>query len=426
MNYLFVHQNFPGQFKFLAPILASKPGNQVLAMTMRDGTPPGAVWQGVRLLPVRVMRSKGQGVHPWLADFESKLLRGEACLHTALQLKQQGFTPDVIIAHPGWGESLFLKDVWPKARLGIYAEFFYHAHGADCNFDPEFPTDRPALEESRLRLKNLNMQMHFDLADAALSPTRWQADTYPATFRNKISVVHDGIDTQAVQPDPNATLNLTLQDGATLQLTAADEVISFVNRNLEPYRGYHIFMRALPEILAKRPNAHVVLVGGNEVSYGPAPKGEKSWMEIFRDEVRPQISDVDWQRVHFVGKLTYPDLLRLFQLATVHVYLTYPFVLSWSLLEAMSAGCAIVGSDTAPVREVIRDGENGQLVDFFDASAQAKKVCALLENPAERQRLGANARRFVVENYDLKTVCLPAQLAWIRSLAETEGSAEAR
>ncbi len=417
MNYLFVHQNFPGQFKFLAPILASNPKNRVFAMTMREGTAPGAVWQGVRLLPVRVMRPRSQRAHPWLADFESKVLRGEACLHAALQLKQQGFTPDVIIAHPGWGESLFLKDVWPQARLGIYAEFFYHAHGADCNFDPEFPSERPELEDSRLRMKNLGMQLHFDLADAALSPTRWQADTYPASFRGKITVVHDGIDTQAVKPDYDASLNLTLQDGATLKLTAADEVISFVNRNLEPYRGYHIFMRALPEILAKRPNARVVLVGGNDVSYGPAPKDGQSWMEIFRSEVKPLISEADWQRVHFVGKLPYPDLLRLFQLAAVHVYLTYPFVLSWSLLEAMATGCAIVGSDTGPVREVIRDGDTGKLVNFFDAAALAQQVCALLENPDERKRLGLNARRFIVEKYDLKSVCLPAQLAWIRNLA---------
>lgn len=386
-------------------------------MTMRDGTPHGAVWQGVRLLPVRVLRPGARDIQPWLADFEAKVLRGEACLHAALQLKQQGFSPDVIIAHPGWGESLFLKDVWPQARLGIYAEFFYHAHGADCNFDPEFPTARPELEASRLRMKNLNMQMHFDLADAAISPTRWQADTYPAAFRDKITVIHDGIDTQAVRPDAEGALNLTLQDGGALELTAADEVISFVNRNLEPYRGYHIFMRALPEILAKRPNARIVLVGGNEVSYGPAPKDGQSWTEIFRSEVTSLISEADWQRVHFVGKVAYPDLLRLFQLASVHVYLTYPFVLSWSLLEAMSTGCAIVGSDTGPVREVIHDGETGLLVDFFDASALAQKVCALLENPAERQRLGANARRYIVENYDLKSVCLPAQLAWIRALA---------
>lgn len=395
-------------------------------MTMREGTQPGAVWQGVRLIPVRVMRPRGQGTHPWLTDFESKVLRGEACLHTALQLKQQGFNPDVIIAHPGWGESLFLKDVWPQARLGIYAEFFYHAFGADCNFDPEFPSERPELEASRLRMKNLGMQMHFDLADAALSPTRWQADTYPQAFRDKITVVHDGIDTQAVKPDHDATLNPTLQDGTTLKLTAADEVISFVNRNLEPYRGYHIFIRALPQILATRPNAQVVLVGGNDVSYGAAPKDGQSWLEKFRSEVKPLISEADWQRVHYVGRLPYPDLLRLFQLASVHVYLTYPFVLSWSLLEAMATGCAIVGSDTAPVREVICDGETGQLVDFFDAQALAQKVCALLENPDERKRLGMNARRFIVENYDLKSVCLPAQLAWIRALAESAHAGRAQ
>jgi glycosyltransferase involved in cell wall biosynthesis len=337
-------------------------------------------------------------------------------------MKQQGYSPDVIVAHHGWGESLFLKEVWPEAKLGIYCEFFYHPHGADVGFDPEFPATDEG-EVCRLRLKNLNNLLHFEVADAGISPTHWQASTFPEPFKNKISVVHDGIDTQAVAPNPSVSLTLKMATGKDLVLTRQDEVITFVNRNLEPYRGYHTFMRALPQLLKERPNARVLLVGADDVSYGARPDaakyGEAKWKDIFANEVRGQISDADWQRVHFLGHVPYQYFIPLLQLSTVHVYLTYPFVLSWSLLEAMSAGCAIVASDTQPLREAIVHNETGKLVDFFDASALATSVCELLSNAAERKRLGANARAFAQVNYDLQSVCLPKQLAWVEQLKTT-------
>jgi glycosyltransferase involved in cell wall biosynthesis len=408
MKILFVHQNFPGQFKHLAPALVAR-GHDVVAMTMQKTQ--ARLWQGVKLLPYAASRGTTPNVHPWVADFETKTIRGEACFRAALQMKAQGYMPDVIIAHHGWGESLFLKDVWPDAKLGIYCEFFYHAHGADVGFDPEFPATDPG-EVCRLRLKNLNNLLHFEVADAGISPTRWQASTFPERFRDRITVVHDGIDTEAVAPNHNVSLTLN----GNLALTKQDEVITFVNRNLEPYRGYHIFMRALPEILKRRPKARALIVGGDDVSYGARPPRGQKWKDIFLNEVREQL---DTTRVHFLGNIPYPHFLALLQLSTVHVYLTYPFVLSWSLLEAMSAGCAIVGSDTAPLREAIKHGETGRLVNFFDVQGLANAVCALLDDPAARQRLGQNARQFVVENYDLKTVCLPRQLAWVEALAET-------
>lgn len=370
-------------------------------------------WQGVTLVPYAVARGSTPGVHPWVSDFETKIIRAEACFRAALQLKARGFEPDAIIAHPGWGESLFLKNVWPQAKLGIYCEFFYHPQGADVGFDPEFPSRDPG-EVCRLQLKNLNYKLHMELADAAVSPTHWQAGTFPEPFRRRITVVHDGIDTQAVAPNPKVSLTLN----GRIVLTRADEIITFVNRNLEPYRGFHIFMRALPELLRRRPKARVLIVGGNGVSYGAAPDPERygglrTWRDIFVAEVRPRIPDGDWARVHFLGNIPYGHFLAVLQVSAVHVYLTYPFVLSWSLLEAMSVGCAIVASDTAPVREVITQGETGRLVDFFDAAGLADAVCALLDDPAAGQRLGANARALVQARYDLKTVCLPRQLAWV-------------
>lgn len=412
MQILFIHQNFPGQFKFLAPALAQQ-GHRVVAMTPQKTE--AQTWQGVQIVRYGVQRGTTPGVHPWVSDFETKTIRGEACFRAALQLKAQGFTPEVIIAHPGWGESLFLKDVWPQAKLGIYSEFYYRPEGADVDFDPEFPAKDPG-DVCRLRLKNLNNLLHFEVTDAGISPTQWQASTFPAPFRQKITVVHDGINTQAVAPHPAVQLALNTASGP-LTLTRQDEVITFVNRNLEPYRGYHVFMRALPEILRRRPNARVLLVGGDDVSYGARPADGRKWKDIFASEVRPQIADADWARVHFLGSLPYQQFIPLLQLSTVHVYLTYPFVLSWSLLEAMSAGCAIVASNTAPLREAITEDETGRLVEFFDVPDLAQAVCALLDDPAARERLGRNARAFAQAHYDLRSVCLPRQLEWVRALA---------
>lgn len=408
MNILFIHQNFPGQFKFLAPALARQ-GHNVVAMTMQKVNVPE--WQGVKLLAYGASRGTTPNVHPWVSDVETKVIRGEACFRAALKLRAQGFSPDIVIAHPGWGESLFIKDVWPQAKLGVYCEFFYHSQGADVGFDPEFQSKEEG-DVCRLRLKNLNNLLHFEVADAGISPTHWQASTFPEPFRGKITVAHDGIDTEAVVPNPN--VNIVLNESVVL--TKANEVVTFVNRNLEPYRGYHIFMRALPEILARRPNARVLIVGSDSVSYGAKPEGDLTWKEIFAREARSRIGDADWSRVHFLGKVPYQYFIPLLQLSTVHVYLTYPFLLSWSLLEAMSAGCAIVASDTQPVREAIRQDETGKLVNFFDPAGLAHTVCNLLDDPAARQRLGANARAFAMANYDLKTVCLPKQLQWVTEL----------
>jgi len=412
MKILFVHQNFPGQFKHLAPALVAQ-GHEVTAFVMRKDAPPA--WQGLRLVPYFPDRGSTAGMHPWVGDFETKVIRGEAAFRRARRLASEGYRPDLIIAHPGWGESLFLKEVWPAARLGIYCEFFYHPQGADVGFDPEHDSKDDA-ESCRLRLKNLNYQLHLETADAGLAPTEWQASTFPAAFRPKITVVHDGIDTQLLAPNPAARLGLKVAD-RTFQVGTEDEVITFVNRNLEPYRGYHIFMRALPEMLRRRPRARVLLVGGDEVSYGAAPSGGRKWKEISIQEVRGQISDADWARVHFLGKIPYEHFILLLQVSTVHVYLTYPFVLSWSLLEAMSAGCAIVASDTAPLHEAMQHDATGRLVGFFDGAGLTREVCALLEAPGERRRLGGAAREFARANFDLQTVCLPRQLDWVRRLA---------
>lgn len=405
MRYLFVHQNFPGQFKYLAPALSKIDGNEVVGFSMNEVSGIDSF----RVINYKVTRSNSSGTHPLLKDFETKVLRGEAAYHAAVALKLEGFYPDVIIAHPSWGESLFLKEVWPNARLGIYCEYFYKAQGADFGFDAEFSSIKNDSEIS-IKLKNINNYIHFDFADAGISPTQWQRNTYPQSFQSRISVIHDGIDTDIAVSDPDAYVTIN----NVIRLNKSNEIITFVNRNLEPYRGYHIFMRSLPALLKEKPNAHVIIVGGDKVSYGAAAPAGQSWKSIFLNEV---IDRIDKSRVHFVGNLSYRNFIKVLQVSTVHVYLTYPFVLSWSLLEAMSVGCAIVASKTVPVEEVIEHGINGKLVDFFDKELLTQEIVNLLDNPKLRAELGQVARKTILAKYDLKSICLPAQIAWSNALS---------
>jgi glycosyltransferase involved in cell wall biosynthesis len=257
----------------------------------------------------------------------------------------------VIYAHTGWGESLFLKEVWPQAKLLGYFEFYYHPQGADCGFDPEFSS--VFLQDAmRIRAKNASQLLALEQADLGVSPTQWQWSTFPSVYQDRISVIHDGIDTVRVRPDAAVKMQFARDN---LTLTVRDEVITFVSRNLEPCRGYHRFVRSLPEIMVRRPKAHVLIVGGDGVSYSAPPAEGLSYRQIFLEEVKEQ---VDWNRVHFLGKIPYADFLCVLQLSSVHVYLTYPFVLSWSMLEAMAAQALVVGSATAPVTEVIRHGDS--------------------------------------------------------------------
>jgi glycosyltransferase involved in cell wall biosynthesis len=403
-KYLFIHQNFPGQFKHLAPLLAAQ-GHEVVGLGMNQPTVP---LPGVRYIRHAVAaQPHGHRPSPQLRDLHGKVLRGESAAERLEWLKQQGFTPDVVFVHPGWGEALFVKDVFPKARLLVYAEYYYDADGGDAFFDPEFSTRTPAAVQ-RLRLRNTHLLHAMSVADGALSPTAFQRDRHPAWFRDRITVVHDGIDTARFRPDPSAYVQLQT---AGITLRPGDEVVVFVARQLEPYRGYHIFMRSLPALLKARPNARVVIVGGDGVSYGASPPEGKTWKQIFLDEVKDRL---DMRRIHFVGKVPHAVLTQLMQVSAVYTYLTYPFVLSWSLMEAMSTGCLIVASRTAPVEEVIEHGRNGLLVDFFDHQALAAAVADALERRAELQHLRDAARQTIIERYDMTQQCMPALLRFVQ------------
>lgn len=408
MRILFVHQNFPGQYVHLAPALAQA-GHEVRALMLEPTARP---LPGVTCTRYRVTRSSTPQIHPWVAEYETKVLRGEGCARAALALREQhGFMPDLICVHPGWGEALFLRDIWPEARQLHFVEWFYGWEGHDVTFDPEFP---PRGIEARLRLRAKNTHLLQGLVemDAGVSPTAWQRSTVPPAFQHKIRTLHDGVDTDLIRPDPEAIF-----EHGPLRLRHGDEVLSFINRNFEPNRGYHVFMRALPALLRERPQAQVVMVGGSGVSYGARPQDGRSWQDTLREEIAPQLDEAMRARVHFVGRLPHPQLMKLYQVTRAHVYLTYPFVLSWSMLEAMSAGALVIGSRTAPVEEVIEHGRNGLLVDFFDREGLVRTMAdALAAPPGTHDAIRSTARETVVRRYDLRRVCLPGQVALVEEI----------
>lgn len=405
---LFLHQNFPGQFRHLARHLALDRGWRVVALGEAANLERQTPVEGVEAYGYRFAPSKPSG-HPYLSGLETQVRQGQAVLRALLRLKARGLAPQLICAHPSWGEALFIRQAYPDAKLIDYCEFFYRSQGADVGFDPEFPApDIDAL--CRLGLRNAAQLQALADCDRIWCPSRWQASSLPEVFHSRVDVVHEGIDTCRVAPDAAATFSY-----GGLTLTAKDSVITYVARNLEPYRGFHRFMRALPKILAGHPAARAVIVGGDQVSYGRPPAGAPCWREKMLAEIG---AGLDLDRVVFTGKLPYRDYLALLQISSVHVYLTYPFVLSWSLLEAMAVGCAVVASRTAPVEEVMRDGENGSLVDFFDNEGLIDRVSQALADAEVARNLRLQARQTIVDRYDLESICLPRQVALFQELLD--------
>lgn len=395
MRVLIIHQNFPGQFRHVAREWAQRPGWQVIGIG-RETAPGMPGVPGLQLLRYKLHRDVRTDQHPYLRRMEDAVLHGQAVVRVLQRLKREGFVPDAILAHPGWGETLYAKDVFPQARLVHYCEWFYNVPPlegldsidrgtwpyADIGFDPEFPVTLDDL--ARIRTSNALHLLNLENCDAAISPTEWQKSQHPVAYQDKIVVAHEGIDTENLGLDAKAVFKLP--NGTVLK--AGDPVITYVARNLEPYRGFHTFMRALPAIQAEHKQCHTVIVGGDGVSYGRSPRDAKNWREFMLNEVGSQL---DPTRTHFVGKLPYADYKRLLQVSAVHVYLTYPFVLSWSMLEAMASGCVVVATDTAPVREALQHGENGWLVPALQPLTLVATLAAVIDDFASVElRLGAH------------------------------------
>lgn len=381
---LFIHQNFPGQFRHLAQHLAQQPGYEIKAIG-RDTTQG---MPGVPLIRYKPHRKGGPDTHRYIQPLESGILHGQAVVKVLLNLKAKGWVPDVVLAHPGWGESLYVKDVFPHSQLIHFCEYFYRADGADVGFDPAYPVSLD--DRARIRSKNALHLLALDACDLGVCPTQWQRSLHPVEYHAKLQVIHEGVNIDLATPDPAASF--TLPSGRVL--TRKDEVVTYVARNLEPYRGFPQFMRAIEQLQQQRPHTHVLIAGGDEVSYGTKPKDAANWREKLMQEVR-----LDPARTHFLGKLPYLEYIKLLQVSRAHIYLTYPFVLSWSMLEAMACGCVVFGSDTAPVREVIKHGANGYLVDFFDTQAQVTQLTQVLDAPTIQDALRNCARQTVLDCY---------------------------
>ncbi|HTY95034.1 MAG TPA: glycosyltransferase family 4 protein, partial [Steroidobacteraceae bacterium] len=399
MNYLFIHQNFPAQYRHVVRHLATQPGHTVVFITQ----PNDNQMSGVRKVSYPRDERGPINCHAYSMEIDRAIHTGATVAEVCRGLREQGFRPDLIVGHSGWGETLFIKDVWPDVPLLANFEFYYHARGVDVDFDPEFVSI--FNDPSKLRARNATNLLAFEAADWGHSATRWQRSLYPQQMQPRISVLHEGVDTALARPHARARFRLP---GSRRVLTRRDEVITYVARNLEPYRGFHIFMRALPQLLRRRPHAQVVIVGGDGVSYGAPPPPRSTFREMMLQELG---SRLDPERVHFTGLLDHASYLALLQVSSVHAYLTYPFVLSWSFIEALACGCLIVGSATPPVLEVLRDGVNGLTVDFFSPRKLANRIEAALEDPERMTGLRAAARQTAVREFDLQRVLLPRWMA---------------
>lgn len=412
MNILFIHPNFPAQFRHMAGALGGDRRNRVVFATAN----PRPEWEikGVEKAVYTVPEAASRA-HPLARNFDTAVVKGEAVYELVKGLMVKEFYPDVVAAHSGWGTTLFLRDLLPHTPLFYFFEWYYRSHGADADFD----LNEPMLEQGarNVRAKNPVILMDLEACDFGYCPTRWQASQFPTMFRHKIAVRHDGIDTDFFQPRPGARLELP-----GLDLPADAEVVTYATRGMEPYRGFPQFMEAAPHILERRPKAHVVVAGADRVCYGRqlGKQGgkERTWKGLMLERITPRLGKA-LERLHFVGSLPYGQYRSLLQASSAHIYLTRPFVLSWSFLEAMASGCLVVASDTEPVREVVTDGENGLLFDFFSSGELAAKVVDGLERADDMARVRAAARRTVVERYALKKL-LPGHIKIMENLANAK------
>lgn len=401
MRFLLTHPNFPSQLRSIAVSLAANPQNEVVYLTSSEN---GEIPR-VKKLIYKPKRGPAPQTHHYLRGFEEAVLHGQAAYMACVEAKKNGFVPDLIFGHAGWGQTLFLKDVFPRTPMGLNFEWFYHSHGSDCDFDPSEMLS--ADDEARIRIKNATLLADLAACDGGICATRFQYEQFPKHLRSHLTVGHEGIDVNFFKPNPGG--RLILADGK-LDLSGVDEIVTYATRGMEPYRGFPQFIEAASLLLKMRPKAHVVIAGDDRVAYGKKSPDGKTYKQLMLEKF-----PLDPARTHFVGSLPYGEYVKLLQCTSAHVYLTRPFVLSWSLLEAMACGALVVGSDTAPVQEVITNGINGLLVDFFRPDQLAATLDRVLAKPRDFDLIREKARQTVVAQYDVVS-CLRQKVAWLSGL----------
>jgi len=404
VKYLFVHQNFPGQYLHLVRHLVASKQHDLVFIT----EPNANRIPGVRTVPYAKPKGAAAEAHIAARELDAAVRRAEIVAHTGATLKQLGFEPDIIIGHHGWGELLNIRDVWPDTPLLGYLEFYYCINGIDVGFDPEFPTH--TADHPRIRAKNAVNLLALNLGAHAQTPTRWQLSTYPEWARKSITLLPEGVNLDICKPNPQVRRR-SLKIGDAV-IKPNEKLITYVARDLEPYRGFHVMMRAVPHLLRARKDTRVVMVGGDGISYG-MPPAEGTWRQKMLAELG---NSIDPQRVVFPGRVDYPTYVAMLQRSDAHVYLTYPFVASWSLREALSAGCVVIGSDTPTVSEFVAHEQNGLLVPFFDPKGLAQAVLRSLEDTTLARGLRENARRYA-EKHLAMTDYLAAYEALIARVA---------
>ena len=451
MKCLFIHQNFPGQYLYFAEYLHKSGKYEVLGLGEAKNIENRGRIPGMTTIGYPTPEGACPQTHPYLQDMETAVRRGQVVARSLLRLKSGGYTPDVISVHPGWGEALFLRDVYPDAPVLMFCEYYFRAGEADMRFDPEFSASRD--QNFSVRIRNAAQLVSLTTANACLSPTRWQASRYPPFVRAATRIIHNGVNTDYMCPNPGETLTIlplaspgesrvkrtsgpepdpesprysrsspggtaNADDsppcGQPLTLSRREKIVTYAGRNLEPYRGFHVFARALPELQRLHPDARILIAGGDGTSYSPALPDGRTYKAKYLEELEGQL---DLSRIHFLGRVSYKTLRSLFRISSAHVYLTYPFVLSWSPLEAMACECLLVASRTPPVEEVITHNEHGLLVDFFDKAALVAALDQALTRPDAFTRLRRNARRLVVERFRL-TRCLKEQEELLLALVD--------
>lgn len=396
MNILFIHREFPGHFKFIAPLMAKMPNNLVLFITAGEDSPI----EGVNKL--QYPRPKNiSGNYPFIQSFEENILHGQEAAKIAMAMKERGIKPDIIFGL-SWGSTMFMKDIFPDVPLLCYFEWFENADGKDPNFENTIIDEG---KRAQVRASNTHRLIDLAACDGGICPTEWQKQQFPKEFHHKIKVIHDGVDTDSCCPDSNAKFVVNEK----LTLSPNDEVITYATRGMEPARGFPQFMEAIEKLQKKRPNVHFVIGGNDSVFYS-----EKLTGTTYKEQMLSKV-DLDMSKVHFVGGLDFVEYLNMLRVSSAHVYSTIPFVLSWSIIEAMSVGCCVVASNTAPVLEVIQDNYNGLLFDFNNVDQLVEKIEYALDNKTKVEKIRQNARQSAVEKYDFKKT-IPMQIQYMYSL----------
>jgi glycosyltransferase involved in cell wall biosynthesis len=402
MHVLFVHKNFPAQFGHIGSYLVKQKGYRC---TFVSETPPGMV-EGIQKIQYRPQGGASEETQYYSRTFENGMAHTTG-VYQALKPHVTRLRPDLVVGHSGFGSTLFLPELFPSARVINYFEFFYHPHNSDIDFRPEWPV----LEEDVLRSRARNAMILLDLeyCHAGYSPTAYQAGLLPAAYQHKLRVLHDGIDTDFWRRQP-----LAERAFGSHSFGPETRIVTYVSRGFESMRGFDIFMRAAKKICDADRRVVFLIVGSDRVCYGGDLKfiREKS----FKDYILKQ-DNYDLSRMIFLGQVKPSDLVKVFSLSDLHIYLTVPFVLSWSLLDALACGCTVLASDTEPVREFVRPGQTGLLENFFDADAFARTALQVLAEPEAYRHLGQAGETLIREQYSLRTI-IPRMTAFYEEVAE--------